>query len=105
MDRALAATFCIVYSVVAAVELLALAAIHRLPIHPVEPKWLHRVVQVVAQHQAVQQHQAADLVADQAVALRSLLAIHAALQAAEWKARAADLADRSFRLSKLSFAV
>jgi len=91
--------------VVAAVELLALAAIHRLRIHPVEPKWLLHVDPVVAQLQAVAQAVAQLQAADQAVALRSLLAILAALLAAELKARAADLADRSFRLSRLSFAV
>lgn len=86
-------------------ELLALAAIHRLRIRRVGPKWLHPVDPVVAQLQAVLQAVPQLQAADQAVALRSLLAIHAAHQAAELKARAADLADRSFRLSKLSFAV
>ena len=75
-------------------ELLALAATHRLRIHLVELKWLHPVDPVVAELQAVLQLQAVD----QAVALKLLLAIHAALRAAELKVRAADLADRSFRL-------
>ena len=90
MAKALVATFCSVYSVVAVAELLARAAIHRLLIHRAELKWLH--ADQVVQLQAV----------DQAVALKSLRAVR--LQAAELKARAADLADPFFRLSKLSFA-
>ena len=91
-------------------ELLARAAIHRFPIHPVEPKWLlhvDRVVvlvlaaalksllladQVVAQLQAVAQ----------AAVLKSLRAVR--LQAAELKHRAAVLAAQFFRLSSRSCA-
>ena len=77
MARALEATFCLGYSVVMDVELPALAVIHLLVIHPVEPKWLHHVDLVVEQLQA----------AGQAVVQKSLPAVqlHAAvqLQAAE----------------------
>jgi len=106
--KALVATFCIVCSVVAVAELRARAAIHRLLIHLAELKWLH-VDLVVALAQAVEPkwlHRADQVVQLQAVhqaaALKSLRAVR--LQAAELKARAADLADRFFRLSRLSFA-
>jgi hypothetical protein len=111
--RALVATFCIVCSVVVVAELPARAAIHRLVIHRVEPKWLHHVDRVVALDQAVALKSlhlavpdAAQLQAvDQAVAQKSLLAILAVqLQAVALKARAVVHADQFFRLSKLSFA-
>jgi hypothetical protein len=110
----LVATFYIVYSVVAVAELLVLAAIHPCLIHPVEPKWLHHVDPVVALVQAVEpkwlHHADQDVqqlqAADQAVVLKLLRAIPATLlQAAELKARAADLADRFFQTSKLNYAV
>ena len=105
------ATFYIVYSVVAVAELLVLAAIHPCLIHPVEPRWLHPVDPVVAlvqavepkwlhradQDQDVEQLQAAD----QAAVQKLLRAIHAV----PLLARAADLADRFFHTSKLSFPV
>ncbi|MCY2982559.1 MAG: hypothetical protein NTY15_02875 [Planctomycetota bacterium] len=105
MARVLVATFCIVCSVVVVAELPARAAIHRLVIHRVEPKWLHLVVRVVAldqaaalksRHHADQQHQA--------VAQKSLLAIHAMqLQAVALKP--VDHDDLFCRLSKLSYTV
>ena len=106
------ATFYIVYSVVAVAELLVLAAIHLCPIRRVEPKWLHPVDPVVALVQAVEpkwlHHADQDAVqlqaADQA-AVQKLLRAIPALLAAEWKARAADLADRFYHTSKLDLPV
>jgi len=96
--------------VVADAEHLALAAIHRYAIHPVEPKWLHHVDPVVALVQAVELkwlHRADQVVAQlqaapQAVVLRSLRAVR--LLAAV-KAHAVLLDDPSFRLSKRNCAV
>lgn len=104
------ATFCIVCSVVAVAELPALAAIHRLVIHRVEPKWLHLVDRVVALDQAAAlkslHHAVPDAAQHQAVEQKSLLAIHAVqLQAVALKALAVHHADLFFQLSKPSFAV
>jgi len=101
----LVATYCIVCSVVVVAELLARAAIHRFLTHPVVLKW-HHVERVAALDQAVEPKwlHHADLAVHQAAALKSLRAIHAALLAAELKARAVLLAHRFFRSSKLGFA-
>ena len=100
------ATFCIVCSVVVVAELPARAAIHRLVIHRVEPKWLHHVDRVVALDQAVALksllHVVPDAAQHQAAEQKSLLAIHAVqLQAVALKAVDHDVL--SFQLSKLSF--
>ena len=107
MARALAATFCLVCSVVVVAELPARAAIHRFVIHRVELKWLHLADLVVALDQAVERkslHHAVPVAAQhQAVEQKSLHAIHAVqLQAVALKAPAVDHAVQSFRPSKLS---
>ena len=80
------------------VELPALAVIHLLVIHPVEPKWLHRVdlvVEVVAE-----QLQAAGRAVVQKLLRAVQLPVAVQLQAAEQKALAVHRNDHSFRLSE-----